>query len=67
MRYQFQSQFEIGQRVYHNTPEGPGGTIIDISYSVTTNQIKYHLVWGPAPDDDVWCIAEELSHEKIII
>jgi hypothetical protein len=61
----FNPKYEIGEKVYHITPESSQGVIIDISYRLSTGIISYLIAisW----DNEVWALGEELSREKIII
>jgi hypothetical protein len=62
---EFNPIYKIGQKIWHNTPESQQGLIIDISYLVSTKEIKYCVAIGF--DNEVWCLERELSDEKIII
>ena len=36
-------EFEVGQLVYHKTPEGLGGIVADIRYSLRTKTFIYEV------------------------
>jgi len=61
----FEPKYQIGQKIWHKTPDSEQGIIIDIIYYVNTQQIKYCVAIGF--NNEVWCLEKELSDEKIII
>lgn len=63
--FKFTSEYSIGAMVYHVTPESLQGVVVDISYSVLHRMVKYNVVFGIRPDDDVWCFEHELSTDKV--
>lgn len=63
----FLHKYEIGQSIYHVTPESDKGIIKDISYSILNNKVLYNVVFGRRAEDDVWCTEEELSVDRNII
>ena len=56
--------YNIADEVYHKTPESGKGIIIDINYSLLTRMYKYNVVFGRAPEDDVWCFGHELCNNQ---
>jgi hypothetical protein len=60
----FTPSYDIGDTVYHATPDGDSGIVIDISYSVRNRHILYKVSYGRRSEDEVLCYEEELSHEK---
>ena len=56
-------QFNIGDTVYHVTPDSERGIIVDISYSYRTNLNKYLV--SISFDKSEWCDEVELSYNKI--
>ena len=60
---QFNPKYNIGDKVYHITPESREGIILDISYNVVTNQISYLI--SIEFDTQVWAIEMELSKSKV--
>jgi|WetSurMetagenome_2_1015567.scaffolds.fasta_scaffold1005993_1 hypothetical protein len=64
-QHTFNAKFEIGQRIYHLTPESGVGIILNISYNVRTREIQYLIALGF--NKEVWAFEQELSNEKIII
>ena len=41
------SRFNIGDRVFHVTPESPEGIVIDARYSLQTGSWEYQVSFGP--------------------
>ena len=66
MKHHFETQFELGDRVYHKLPESPVGIITGISYSLTTGMINYYVTFDPL-GGEVSCLDWELSSNKTII
>jgi uncharacterized protein (UPF0303 family) len=64
-KYSFTPIYELGQKVYHITPESDQGIIVDITYSVLKRTIQYNVVFGRHSEDDIWCYEQELSEGKI--
>ena len=62
--YKFTPEFEIGQKVYHATPDSDQGIIVDISYSILSRSVRYEVVFGRRGEDDIWCHGHELSENK---
>ena len=62
---QFKPEFEIGEKVYHITPESEQGIIIDISYLCSKSIVSYLVAIGW--NNEVWALGRELSKTKIII
>ncbi len=62
--FQYNSKFDIGEIVY--SIEGDKGKIIDVTHFAKLGIIKYNVVYGRRPEDDIWQLAIELSREKII-
>lgn len=65
MNKTYSYKFEIGDRVFHKTPESDVGIILDISHHQLTNQVTYLVALGF--NNEVSCLEEELSKEKVII
>ena len=61
----FEHKFNIGDKIYHKTPESPQGIIVDISYLLSTGEVKYCVAQGFK--DECWCVERELTKDKIII
>jgi len=59
----FKHEFNIGERIYHNTPESDEGLVLDVSYSKRYNQSKYMVVWNKNNED--WYLEDELIKNKI--
>jgi len=60
----FRTKYNIGDSVYHLTPESDRGIVIDISYSVLNKTVKYEVVFGRNSEDDIWCYEHELNDSK---
>ena len=58
------NRFEIKQKVYHNSPDGPAGLVIDCRYSMRADDWEY-LVSFSVEVDSLWYYEEELSEHKI--
>ena len=65
MEIKFSTKFDIGDSVYHVTPDSPQGVIIDISYSVSKKHYQYNVSFGHEANDTVWCEEVELSESKV--
>jgi len=61
----FEHKYNIGDRIFHNTPESDVGLIIDILYYVATDEVRYLIAIGF--NNEVVALERELSNEKIII
>ncbi len=61
----FEHKFNIGQTIYHATPDGDRGIIINIQYSVKDRTVFYKCCFGRKSEDTVWCDELELSEDKI--
>ena len=66
MKYIFEPEFELGDRVYHKLPETPMGIVTGIGYTVTTGNITYYVTFDPQ-QGEVQCFGWELSTEKTIV
>ena len=56
-------KFNIGERVYHNTPDSDAGVITNIIYYHLTKALSYEIAVGW--DNVVYCREFELSREKV--
>lgn len=65
MKIQINTKFDIGDSVYHITPESDKGIILDIQYFVYTNTIRYYVTFGRAADAYDWYDESELSTSKV--
>lgn len=61
----FEHKYKIGDRVYYDLPESQMGIVIDVSYLVSTGEVKYCV--GIGFDNEVWCLERELTIEKQIV
>ena len=59
----FIPEFNIGDVVYHKTPESDAGVIVNIKYYTLTNIITYMVAIGFGREYE--CVAEELSASKV--
>lgn len=64
-QHTFNAKYEIGQRIYHLTPESNVVLILNISYNVRTREIQYLIALGF--NEEVWAFEQELSIDKVII
>lgn len=62
MERTFKTRFNIGQEVYHITPESPKGIIIDILYYSESKEVRYAVVWNY--NDESICKEIELTEDK---
>jgi hypothetical protein len=58
-----QPKFNIGDRVYHNTPDSEEGLIMDILYSLRYREYVYTIVVGF--EHNYECLEDELTDEKV--
>lgn len=65
MRYTFETEFEIGDKIFYATPDGDTGIVLDISYSIRNRRVQYLVTFGRQAVDEVWADAIELSAAKI--
>jgi len=56
----FEHEFNIGQYIYHKMNESSKGLILDISYSIRYDEVKYRVSFGNGPNDELWCTEDEL-------
>lgn len=57
-------KFQIGDIVYHATPDSPKGIVIDIKYGYRTREHEYRVAFAPDVDS-LWYYVEELSGSPI--
>jgi len=55
--------FNIGDKVYHNTPESTEGIVVDIIYYYRSSTFRYLVAVGW--DSEHNCTEEELSETKV--
>jgi hypothetical protein len=60
----FRHKYNIGDYIYHNTPDGVKGIILDVQYSVRNDRISYNVIFGHEMKDNLWCDELELSEDK---
>ena len=58
------NKFDIKQAIYHNTPDGAAGVVIDCRYSIRYEKWEYLVTFG-AGIETLWYYEEELSEHKI--
>ena len=66
MKYTFESQFDLGDRVYHRLPESPMGMVTGINYNVAHGNVTYYVTFDPL-GNEAQCFEWELSETKTII
>lgn len=54
--------FDVGDEVYHITPDSPKAYILEWLYSSYSQQVKYKIT--SSIDNDLWCYEIELTTEK---
>lgn len=57
-----ENKFNIGDTVYHITPDSPSGIILNIRYYFRTNEYEYFIVWSH--ENSSYCIEDEISINK---
>lgn len=69
------SRFNVGDRVFHITPESPEGIVIDAKYSLLTSSWDYLVTFGPL-QQSLWYYDIELiehrnfnssSHKNVVV
>jgi hypothetical protein len=60
MVYTFETEFNIGDIVYHKLPETPAGMVTEIGFTSTTMSITYYVTFDPQAGE-VKCYGWELS------
>ena len=63
---QFESVFEIGERVYYNLPDSDQGVVTDVTYRVSSGLVWYYVTFTP-DRGEVPCRDFELSRDKIVV
>ena len=56
------NKFNIGDKVYHITPESPIGIVLDIRYYFRSDEYEYLISWGHS--DSTYATEDELSVNK---
>jgi len=64
-RHVFESEFNVGDKIYYATPDGDSGIVLDITYSVRSKRVQYLVTFGRQAADEVWADAIELSADKV--
>ena len=57
------NKYNIGDKVYHITPESPTGIVVDIRYYFSSDDYEYHVAWSPSEYN--WYTGNELTVSKI--
>ena len=57
-------KFNIGDKVYHITPESDQGVVLDAEYSLLNNRWRYIVKFG-VKDSDYMYYEHELSISKV--
>ena len=65
MRREFNHEYEIGEYVYHNTPESSKGIVTNVLFNMRENCTKYEVAFGRLREDNVLCYEEELTRDKV--
>jgi hypothetical protein len=64
MKIVIEFEYEIGDEVYHKTPDSPRGIIIAWRYHSGNKEPDYEVAFGYLSGDTVWCTVIELSNTK---
>lgn len=65
MTQSFNHKFNIGQYIYHKTPDSDKGIIIDIHFSVLNGRAQYIVAFGSEADAEARYEEFELSPDKL--
>lgn len=66
MKMSFEFTYQIGQEIFHKIT-GDKGIVTDIKFSALSNITSYIVTFGRFMDDEVECLAYELSEEKVLV
>ncbi len=58
-------KFDVGETVYHITPESPPGIVLEWTYYSYSRKVRYKVVYGHDSNNEVWCDEIELTEDKI--
>ena len=58
-----ENEYNIGDRVYHVTPDSEIGVVVDWRYSAYSGVYSYFVTWGI--NDTNWYINAELSRSQV--
>lgn len=59
----FNNKYNIGDYVYHNTPDSQKGLIIDVKYSFKNENFRYLVAVGFENEYD--CDEDEITKDKV--
>ena len=59
------NKYNIGDKVYHITPDSPVGIILDIRYYFRSNTCEYLIGWNHL--ESSYCWEEEISYDKSFV
>lgn len=59
-------KYNIGDRVYHITPESDSGVVLNIRYDYLTKLHEYYVTFS-AHNESLWYYEHELSQSKIFL
>lgn len=59
-----QNIFEIGNGVYHNTPDSDLGVVLDCRYSLRHREWEYLVSFG-SDKESMWYYEDELREDKL--
>jgi hypothetical protein len=57
------NRFNVGDQVFHITPESPEGIVIDAKYSLLTGSWEYQVTFGPFTES-LWYYDIELKQNR---
>ena len=65
--FNFTPLFSIGDKVWYNLGDSDQGIVLDITYSIRNDDIRYLVSFGREYNDEVLCYEQELSANKIFL
>ena len=66
MKYSFDTEFELGQRVFYRLPDSPAGIVTGIGYNVSSDTVTYYVTFDPLSGETA-CLSWELSTNSTVI
>ena len=56
------NKFNLGDEVYHVTPDSPKGVVLEIKHYHSTDSFEYLIAWGHM--ESSWALESELNYNK---
>lgn len=66
MKINIETEFNIGDMVYHKVPGSPQGMITGISYTASTNSVVYYVTYDPTLNE-MTCFEWELTKTAAVV